>query len=350
MPAKRHYTSYTKEELQNSRAWELQLKSIESILFLTHLKYDTEEPEYNYISCKHCGGRFVELRAHLKKFHNQTTDEYKKQFSGALVVAPIKANKIAGENNPGYQHGGKLSAYSDKFVKYEGKTTQEIEAEKQDVIARANQTRQDNPERQPTRIEYYLAKGMSETEAKVALSKRQSTFSLEKCIEKYGTVHGKLVWEARQSKWLESLSEIPPSIMEEYTRKKSNQKKYFEDSSVTEGRLYFIKVNPTYYKIGITKNTTKERYDKYNVPYESVLYESDVDNIHKLSMVEKIIKMAFTKYALRKNDEILPYGWTESFSTDAVGATEILIKIKSIIDYEKDYIDDIFESVVRASK
>jgi hypothetical protein len=35
-----------------------------------------------------------------------------------------------------------------------------------------------------TTLEYYLNQGMNEDEAKLALRKRQSTFSLEKCIEK----------------------------------------------------------------------------------------------------------------------------------------------------------------------
>ena len=36
----------------------------------------------------------------------------------------------------------------------------------------------------PTKLSYYLNKGMTEEEAKAALKERQSTFSLKKCIEK----------------------------------------------------------------------------------------------------------------------------------------------------------------------
>lgn len=201
MPAKRHYTSYTKTELLKDHSITTRAKSIEELVYLTHVKFDDSDDPNSYTTCKHCGGRFAQIDKHLKKWHNQSTQEYLEQFPNSDLVCKNTQDKIAGENNPGYQHGGRLSAYSDKFVGYVGKSKEEIEKEKQDVIAKANQTREDNPERQPTRIEYYLAKGMTEAEAKVALSKRQSTFSLEKCIEKYGEETGNKIWSARQIAW-----------------------------------------------------------------------------------------------------------------------------------------------------
>lgn len=52
-----------------------------------------------------------------------------------------------------------------------------------------------------TTIEYYLRKGMTVEEAKRAVIDRQVTFSLEKCIEKYGEEKGKRIWEDRQKRW-----------------------------------------------------------------------------------------------------------------------------------------------------
>lgn len=56
-----------------------------------------------------------------------------------------------------------------------------------------------------TNIEYYLNKGMSMEEAKKALHDRQNTFSIEKCIEKYGELDGYAKWEERQEKWKKKL-------------------------------------------------------------------------------------------------------------------------------------------------
>jgi len=56
-----------------------------------------------------------------------------------------------------------------------------------------------------TNIEYYLNQGMSEDEARLALKNRQSTFSLDKCIKKYGEEEGTRIFNERQSKWIKKL-------------------------------------------------------------------------------------------------------------------------------------------------
>jgi hypothetical protein len=57
-----------------------------------------------------------------------------------------------------------------------------------------------------TTIEYYLNKGFTEEEAKNKLRDRQSTFSLEKCVNEHGPKYGPLIWKGRQDKWLDTLS------------------------------------------------------------------------------------------------------------------------------------------------
>lgn len=58
-----------------------------------------------------------------------------------------------------------------------------------------------------TNIEYYLNQGMSKEEAEQALKKRQATFTLEKCIKKYGEIEGLKKFSERQQKWLKSLQQ-----------------------------------------------------------------------------------------------------------------------------------------------
>lgn len=53
-------------------------------------------------------------------------------------------------------------------------------------------------------IEYWMFKGFSEIEAKEKVSEHQATFTLEKCIEKYGKDVGKKRWLDRQEKWHKS--------------------------------------------------------------------------------------------------------------------------------------------------
>jgi len=57
----------------------------------------------------------------------------------------------------------------------------------------------------PSNVEYWVNKGHTEEEAKQNVSEHQSTFSLEKCILKYGEENGKKRFTERQNKWLNSL-------------------------------------------------------------------------------------------------------------------------------------------------
>lgn len=53
-------------------------------------------------------------------------------------------------------------------------------------------------------IGYWLKKGYTEEESKKKISERQTTFSLQICIDKYGKKIGKEVWLNRQIKWIEN--------------------------------------------------------------------------------------------------------------------------------------------------
>ena len=54
-------------------------------------------------------------------------------------------------------------------------------------------------------VEYYLKKGMTMVEAKAAVTERQKTFTLEKCIINHGEENGRKIWEERQEKWKDSI-------------------------------------------------------------------------------------------------------------------------------------------------
>lgn len=58
-------------------------------------------------------------------------------------------------------------------------------------------------------LKYWLKKGYSEEEARQKVKDRQSTFSLEKCIAKYGETEGFIVFNKRQEKWQNSLVNNP---------------------------------------------------------------------------------------------------------------------------------------------
>jgi G:T-mismatch repair DNA endonuclease (very short patch repair protein) len=55
--------------------------------------------------------------------------------------------------------------------------------------------------RTETQLQYWVNKGYSDDEAREILKERQSTFTLEKCIKKYGKDKGTEIFNDRQEKW-----------------------------------------------------------------------------------------------------------------------------------------------------
>ena len=158
----------------------------------------------------------------MKKMHpDKTIDDYKKEFPGAPIACEkdlynttkngglhmkeekyrkMFSEKFKGENNP--RHHSKVSQqeireaspFCKEFYDKRGLTEQD----RQDFVKNALGDRNLD-----TRLDYYLNLGMELQQAKEALSERQRTFTLEKCIEKYGEDEGRRKWDERQKKWAE---------------------------------------------------------------------------------------------------------------------------------------------------
>lgn len=196
--------------------------------------------------------RVFECENYHKKSENI---EYMSMIYGreyALKKLKAKSERVAGDKNPGYQHGGKLSAFSKNFKNYEGMTDEEIEAGQKAVAQASSKTKQANPQNENTSIEYYTSRGMSEEEAIIARSERQSTFSLDKCIAEHGEVKGIQVWSDRQIKWMSSLQD--KSFVETFDmlrrRTESSMNSISEEDMIT---VYLFKMtNTNCMKFGVT--------------------------------------------------------------------------------------------------
>lgn len=76
--------------------------------------------------------------------------------------------------------------------------------------------------RSPRCIEYWLEKGYNTEDAKQKLKEYQTTFSLEKCIKKYGNDRGKQIWEARQQRWQSTLKDKTEEEISKLNKSKSS--------------------------------------------------------------------------------------------------------------------------------
>lgn len=150
------------------------------------------------ISCEMCGIFSHDLTSHILHTHKIDPSSYKEKY-GALKSQKYLINQsflISGEKNPGYKHNGRLSPVSNNFI-YSNLI------DKEEVIKKISNSNKNNGNNNTTLI-YWLNKGLTEHEAKLELSKRQTTFSLNSCIKKYGREQGIEKWVKRQEKWQES--------------------------------------------------------------------------------------------------------------------------------------------------
>lgn len=105
------------------------------------------------------------------------------------------------------------SVYQRNFLYCMGWDDNEIEdfiiQKQKNNSAILSQKKKINPEKYynttPTRIEYWLKKGFDLETSKKKLTERQTTFSLEKCIQKHGKTKGEKIFKERQKKWISTL-------------------------------------------------------------------------------------------------------------------------------------------------
>jgi hypothetical protein len=188
---------------------------------------DGKELRKDYVVCKICNRATSNVTGvHLRNHPEWTAEKYKSQFPGIPVIASSVLEKItngskkagarmrepehrkrlskmySGENNP--MHKSKtteekrksISPFSPSFYLQknpdltmdEAKILAEKKMMEQKVVSWVKE-------------EYWIKKGFSQEEAKKIISKKQSTFSLETCIEKHGDEEGTKIWKARQDNW-----------------------------------------------------------------------------------------------------------------------------------------------------
>lgn len=183
------------------------------------------EENNDFIICKLCGEKVKRIYGkHLKYSHNDMTSvEYRKMFPGAPLQTEsdkksvcknsglhmkqdrykkMFSERVKGNKNPMHksnmseQKRKESSPFSKEFYKKRGLN----EKDRVEFTKKALQEREFD-----TRIEYWEKRGYTQEESIGIISKRQTTFSLKKCIEKYGEEDGIKRWNERQKKWLSNM-------------------------------------------------------------------------------------------------------------------------------------------------
>lgn len=157
-----------------------------------------------------------------KKYPGKTLEDYIREFPNAPLVCEKTSNKLSeisksymnrpeikqkyseafkGDKNPNAkcntteEYRKSISPFSKSFKNYGGMTDEEKEKQIREYL------QCDRDDRNTNQVKYWIKKGYSEEDAKQKVSERQSTFTLEKCIAKYGEEEGTRRYTERQTKW-----------------------------------------------------------------------------------------------------------------------------------------------------
>ena len=246
---------------------------------------------------------FQNIEYYRQRFPDATEDELMEMLNSAKNDYLKKLPNNRGEKNP--SHRSKTTELERKqrspkcieFYEYRFPGLSKEEYEKMVNNHKIYAASKLTPNKHSTKIEYWLAKGYNEKDAREKLSERQQTFTLEQCIEKYGKIKGKAVFEDRQKRWQKSLREnflkygdgrspssefaydIIGDICERLCINRPKKEKYLTDG---EGNHYsydfqlgkkiiefngdYWHMNPSMYKVDdihkTTKKTAREIWDK----------------------------------------------------------------------------------------
>jgi len=139
-----------------------------------------------------------------------------------------------------------------------------------DIHIKTSEKRKINPEKykdvNPTQNEYWIKKGYSEAEAKEKVSERQKTFTIEKCIEKFGIIEGIVIWHKRQKSWSDKMKNTL-IVQGNYKKDSSKIEKELVDRVIEKGNF----INGDYYCYNNQQFFIYNKDDKTYTTYDFVL-------------------------------------------------------------------------------
>ena len=246
----------------------------------------------------------------------------------AQVKMKKKADRVKGDKNPAYQHGGKFSPFSEKFVKGDIRRQTVDKAHK--TINKNNAYR--------TRLSYWVER-YGEEEGRRLYRERQTTFTLEKLYKKYGEVEGKRIFEERQERWLESFFDKSEEELKlirakqgfwRYTDPKTDEM-LNDEFNEKETVLYVIEYQPSnngkvYIKFGVTARGVYKRFPVDTI--KNVLIEHISDRFTNFHIERDIKKYLFSNnmnIILESESEFFD-GWTECVNFENKDALIDLIR------------------------
>lgn len=225
-----------------------------------------------------------------------------------------KSERVSGDKNPGYQHDGRLSPFSEKFVGGDIRT---------ETFKKAMDSREES-NGNTTRLSYWTER-YGEEEGKRLYYDRQNTFSKEKLIASYGEEEGLRRWNERQEKWQSTLKNLPEEEkirinakkgFWRYSRPTTDDMNPDDPFNKMETKLYVIVYQPRGYeksfiKVGVTSKYLTDRFPAMTIKEEILIHKADrFTNYQIESDIKKFIFNNDMSILIESEDKKFD-GWTE---------------------------------------
>jgi hypothetical protein len=151
----------------------------------------------DYVTCPICNSKAAQISHKHAKMHGFKNQKDMQQQLGIEVTCESKKLKTSGENNPGYQHNGKFSVWSENFIHGYDEVKHEEFKQQQSERMKTSDTNVFG-------INYWLKETAGDEELAKQLHSKSQTRDLNWFVNKWGEEEGKKRHQAKTEKWLKS--------------------------------------------------------------------------------------------------------------------------------------------------
>lgn len=219
----------------------------------------------------------------MKRNPNKTLEECQELLIQAKQSYLKKRPNNRGKNNPGHKSKTTLQQRRERSAsciefwrkKYPNATEDELKKYLENHLIKLKQSH--TPENTITRIEYWLSRGYDEENAYLKMKEEhyKRSFTLEKCIKKYGEEKGIEVFNKRQEKWKKSLYKN----FEKYGDGRSSQSEFAHTIICQICDYLNLNVDDFIKEKWLTDKSTNRHYS-YDFTYNKKIIEFNGDYWH----------------------------------------------------------------------
>ena len=257
----------------------------------------------DHITCPICKQKVKQITIQHARSHGfDTTQEMQENLKMKTMTCESIKELNRGENNPGYQHGGKFSKFSKNFVHgYDAEWHKEW-AEKH------SQFRNENKELFKSNIEYWQKLHPTDCELAEQKYKEFQIRDLDYFVNKYGEAEGNSRHQQKIDKWVKSMpnynysmisQELFNGIMKNYEGDVYYATYDREDMKEYKNKEYRLKVKGTYVLPDFVDLNTNHIIEFDGDYWHS---EAKVNPGREKEREDKIINAGFVIHRVREQD------------------------------------------------